>query len=262
MPRVEPVYRGVIAAGKVALRGLDLNVRSEGAEHLPRTGAVVLASNHVSFPDFLFIGQALLRTHRLVRFLCRVDIWDSPVAALMSAMRHVPVDREAPAGAYLRSRSLLRAGEVVCLFPEAGISAAYVVRAMMPGAVALARETGAPLVPVTVWGGQRLWGQKRDLDAPFPPPSITRGRTVDVRIGEPMHVPPDADVVALTRVLGERLQRSLEVLQRLPEHQPRPGEYAPWHPEHLGGDAVERVASFALDGMPRSAVTPTWGVRR
>ncbi len=256
----EPVYAAAIAAGKVAFASIDLAVRAEGTEHLPRSGPVVLASTHVSFPDFLFVGDALLSTGRLVRFLSRADVWGSaPVGAAMDAMRHVPVDREAPAGAYLRARRLLRDGEVVCVFPEAGISAAYVVRALMPGAVALARETGAPLVPVNVWGGQRLWGQKRALDAPFPRPMVTHGRMIDVRVGEPMQVGPDADLVATTRALGERLHAVQEQLQVLPEHRPRPGEYAPWYPAHLGGDAVERRASYALDAMPSSAVTPTWG---
>lgn len=254
----EWTYRATIAAGKVVLRGLDLRVRSDGAGHLPASGPVVLACNHVSFPDFVYVGQALLGTGRHVRFLCRGDIWDSPAGRVMSAMRHVPVDRRAPAGAYLTARGLLREGEVVCVFPEAGISAAYAVRAMMPGAVALARETGAPLLPVTVWGGQRLWGQKRALDAPFPRPEVTRGRTVDVRIGEPWHVAPDADLTDTTRRLGASLQATLDELQRLPEHRPRPGEWAPWHPAHLGGHALEREASYELDAMPRSAITPTW----
>ncbi len=259
MRRVEPVYRAAIAAGKVAFGALDLRVRSEGAAHVPRSGPVVLASNHVSFPDFLYVGDALLATKRRVRFLSRADVWSSPVGWAMDAMCHVPVDREAPAAAYLRARTLLRAGEVVCVFPEAGISPAYVVRSMMPGAVALARETGAPLLPVTVWGGQRLWGQKRSLGAPLPRPQALRGLTVDVRVGAPMHVPPDADLAATTRELGRRLHAVLEEVQRLPEHRPRPGEWAPWYPAHLGGDGIERAASFALDAMPRSAVTPTWG---
>jgi hypothetical protein len=72
-------------------------------------------------------------------------------------------------------------------------------------------------------------------------------------------VPQHADVTATTRELGTRLHAGLEELQRLPEHRPRPGEYAPWYPAHLGGHAVDRQESFALDGMPRSAVTPTWG---
>lgn len=257
--RRESVYRATIALGKVALRGLDISTRAGGVEHLPANGPVVLAANHVSFPDFLFTGQALLATDRLVRFMCRHDIWDSPAGRALDAMRHIPVDRQAPAAAYLRARRLLGEGEITCVFPEGGISAAYTVRALMPGAVALARETGAPLVPVTIWGSQRLWGQKRSLDAPFPRPDLSRGRTIDVTLHPALLVPPGADIAATTRELGVTLWRGLEELQQLPEHRPRPGEYAPWYPAHLGGHALERAASFELDRMPRSAVAPTWG---
>ncbi len=257
------VYRSVIRGGRALLRALDLTVRSEGQEHVPTDGPVVLAATHVSFPDFLFVGQGLLG-RRLVRFMCRSDIWDAPlpgkpVGRGMEAMRHIPVDRSAPAAAYLRGRSLLREGEAICVFPEGGISAAYVVRALMPGAVALARETGAPLVPVTLWGSQRIWAQKRSPDAPFPRPDLTRHRLVDVRFREPMHVPPDADLTATTLELGRRMHEGLEELQLLPEHRPRPGEYAPWYPAHLGGHALDRAESFRIDGMPGSAVWPTWG---
>ena len=259
----ERTYRSVIRGGQALLRALRLTVRSSGQEHVPVDGPVVLVANHVSFPDFLFVGQAMLG-RRLVRFMCRADIWDTPlpgkpVGRGMAAMRHIPVDRAAPAAAYLKARSLLREGEAVCVFPEGGISTAYVVRALMPGAVALARETGAPLVPVSVWGCQRIWAQKPTPDAPLPRPDLTRGRLVDVRFREPMAVPPDTDLVDATRALGRRLQEGLEELQALPEHRPRPGEYAPWYPAHLGGHARDRAESFALDGMPRSAVAPTWG---
>lgn len=258
--RREPWYAATIALGKVALRSLAVTTRAEGVEHLPATGPAVLAATHVSFPDFLFIGRALLDSGRRVRFMCRHDIWDAAVAGrAMTAMGHIPVDRQAPAAAYLQARRLLADGEVVCVFPEGGISAAYTTRALMPGAVALARESGAPLVPVALWGSHRLWPQKRSLEEPLPRPDLRRGRLVDVRLAAPVHVPPDADLVATTRDLGHRLHAALEDLQRLPEHQPRPGEYAPWHPAHLGGHALEREASFALDGMPRAAVTPTWG---
>ena len=259
----ERTYRSVIRGGRALLRALQITVRSSGQEHVPADAPVVLAANHVSFPDFLFVAQALL-DRRLVRFMCRADVWDTPlpgkpVGRGMAAMRHIPVDRAAPAAAYLQARSLLREGEAVCVFPEGGISTSYVVRALMPGAVALARETGAPLVPVSIWGSQRIWAQRQTLDGRVPAPDLTRGRTVDVRFHEPLHVPPGADLVDTTRRLGHVLQDGLELLQRSPGHRPRPGEHAPWHPAHLGGHAPDRAESFALDGMPTSAVAPTWG---
>lgn len=250
--RGDRLQRAVVAGGRGLLRALDLTVRSAGREHVPVTGPVVLAANHVSFPDFVFVQRAL-QPGRLVRFLCRHEIWGVPVVgAAMDRMRQVPVDRAAPAAAYLRARTLLREGEAVCVFPEGGISAAYVVRALMPGAVALARETGAPLVPVSVWGGQRLWPQRRTLDGPFPRPTPARGRLVDVVFHPPLREPT-------TEALGHVLHAGLETLQRLPEHRPRPGERAPWYPAHLGGDAVPRGESWSLDAMPRAALAPTWG---
>jgi 1-acyl-sn-glycerol-3-phosphate acyltransferase len=253
-------YRAATAVGRATIAALDVTVRAEGQQYVPASGPVVLAANHVSFPDFVFIGQALRATRRRARFMARRETWRfGLVARAMDGMGHTPVDRAAPAAAYLIARRLLGEGEVVCAFPEGGISAAYTVRALMPGAVALARETGAPLVPVSIWGSQRLWPQKRSLDAPFPRPTLSRGRLVDVRFREPMVVSPEADLTETVRELGHRLWLGLEELQRLPEHRPRPGEWAPWYPAHLGGDAVERQESFALDGMPRSAVAPTWG---
>jgi hypothetical protein len=115
------------------------------------------------------------------------------------------------------------------------------------------------LVPVSVWGCQRIWAQRQNPDAPLPRPDLTRGRLVDVRFREPLAVPPDADLTETTRALGHRLQEGLEELQALPEHRPRPGEHAPWYPAHLGGHARDRAESFTIDGMPRSAVPPTWG---
>lgn len=248
--------------GRLALRGLSLSTRWDGLEHLPRSGPVLLAANHVSYPDFVFVQQAALERARLVRFMCRHDIWASRgVAHAMDRMRHIPVDREAPAGAYLRARALLREGEAVCAFPEAGISYSYTVRPLMRGVASLARETGVPVVPVAVWGSQRLYsvGRPHAVTGKGPTPDWTRRRLVDVRFGEPFVIGPDADLTDSTHEVGHRLTAMLEGLQQLPEHRPRPGEYAPWYPAHLGGHAPDRREAMTLDSVPRSAVLPSWG---
>ncbi|NYG57071.1 1-acyl-sn-glycerol-3-phosphate acyltransferase [Nocardioides perillae] len=256
--RESPFYAATIGLGRVAMRALALDLRVRGLAHLPRTGPVLLASNHVSFPDFLFVGRAALERGRHVRFLSRHDVWGSPlVARAMDAMGHVPVDRQAPAAAYLHARRLLRAGEAVCAFPEAGISWTWTVRSLMPGVAALARETGVPVVPVAVWGPQRLWSV--DAAGAFAPPRWVRGLPVEVSLGEPVAVAPGADVTAATTDLGHRLTALLEELQRDPVHAPRPGEHAPWHPAHLGGQAPARPEVASLESLPRSAVPPTWG---
>ncbi len=244
------------ALGRGALAALGVEVRTHGLEHLPRTGPVLLASTHGSFTDFVVLEKAAIQRGRYVRFLTRYDAWVPPlVSRAMDAMQHVPVDRAAPAGAYLTARRLLLRGEALGVFPEAGISHAFTVRALMRGTAALARETGVPVLPVALWGGQRIWS----VGDPKPAPDLTRGRVVDVRFGAPMHVSPGDDVSTCTAQLGQTLTDLLEHLQLLPEHRPRPGEYAEWYPAHLGGRAPGVERGRILDELPLNALPPTWG---
>lgn len=257
----DQVYRTVNVLGNAAIRALGIDVHWSGLEHLPTDGPVLLAATHASFLDFVLVEHAARARGRLVRFMTRHDVWDVPlVGTAMTRMRHVPVDRAAPAGAYLAARGLLREGEAVGVFPEAGLSHSYTVRPLMRGVAALARDTGVPVLPVALWGAQRIWSVGLpDARGRKPRPDLTRGRRVDVAIGEPVQVGPGADPDAVTHDLGRRLTTMLEGLQLRPGHAPRPGEHAPWHPAHLGGHAPTRAEAVALDDVPRSAVRPTWG---
>ena len=249
----DTVYRAVIGAGRVTLRALDLRIELSGDEHVPTSGPVVLAANHVSFLDFLLVGLTADRSRRLVRFLARHEVFEHWASRrLMGAMGHVPVDRRAPAAAYLQARRLLHEGEAVGIFPEAGVSRSYTVRDLMPGAVALARETGAPLLPVVVWGPQRVLTAKQR-------PDLRRGRAVSLLVGAPVDVGSAVGVVEGTRMLGVTLQQMLDDLQRRERHRPEPGEHAPWHPAHLGGHALGVEEAAARQQIPGSAVAATWG---
>lgn len=251
-PGVELVYPPVIAAGHLLFRALGLRIRLDGDEHLPVSGPVVIASNHVSFLDFALVGLAARRSRRYLRFLARHDIWEYAAARpLMRGMRHIPVDRAAPAGAYVEARSALRRGEAVGVFPEAGVSTSFTVRSLMPGAVALAAATGAPIVPMAIWGPQRVLTAHQPRD-------LTRGRPVSIAMGEPLPVDHDTDVRAKTAHLGAVLQTMLERLQARPEHQPPPGTHARWHPAHLGGDAPTVLQARLAEDVPKSAVAPYW----
>jgi 1-acyl-sn-glycerol-3-phosphate acyltransferase len=227
-------------------RALGLRIELSGAERVPPHGPVVLASTHGSFLDFTLLGLAA--GSRRVRFLARHEVFDHWASgSLMRAMRHVPVDRRAPAAAYLAARRLLLDGEAVGVFPEAGISQAYDVRALMPGAVALAAATGAPLLPVAIWGPQRIATARRRTD-------LTRGRPVSIAVGEPVRVAADADVLAGTVALGDQLQTMLDGLQLEPRHRPQPGERAPWYPARHGGDAPTRVEAEPRESGPSTAI--------
>jgi 1-acyl-sn-glycerol-3-phosphate acyltransferase len=247
------VYPPVVAAGRLLFGALGLRLHIEGDEHIPTTGPVVIASNHVSFLDFTLVGLMARRSHRYVRFLARHDVWNNPVSApFMRGMRHVAVDRTVPAAAYLQARAMLRSGEAVGVFPEAGVSTSYTVRSLMPGAVALAAETGAPLVPMAIWGPQRIFTAHQPVE-------LRRGRPVSLLAGRPYGVPRGADVVTGTQALGTRLQAMLDELQSRPVHQPRPGEAPRWHPAHLGGTAPTVGQAREIETtVPRTALRPTW----
>lgn len=257
----ERTYRATNVLGRAAIRLLGVDTRWTGIEHLPEHGPVLVAATHASYPDFVLVEQAAVARGRFLRFLCRHDIWHVPVVgAAMERMQHIPVDRAAPAGAYVTARRLLRAGEAVCSFPEAGISYSYTVRSLMRGVASLARETGVPVVPVAIWGSQRISSVGvPDERGRRPRPDLTRGRRVDISFGEALRVGPADDLEEWTRGLGAVLTAQLEALQRLPHHVPRPGEVAPWYPAHLGGHAPTRAEAAHLDVVPRSALRPTWG---
>ena len=132
----------------------------------------------------MLVGLAARGSRRDVRFLARHELFGNPVAGpFLRSMRHVPVDRAAPAAAYLRARTLLRQGEAVGIFPEAGVSTSFTVRSLMPGAVALARELGVPIVPMAIWGPQRILTAHRPVD-------LRRGRPVSLLVGPPLYVDP------------------------------------------------------------------------
>ena len=124
----------------------------------------------------------------------------------------------------------------------------------------LARETGAPVVPVAIWGAQRIYSVGvPDARGKEPRPDFTRGRRIDVSFGAPVRIGAEEDLTAWTCRLGALLTEQLESLQRLPHHVPSPGEVASWYPAHLGGHAPTRAEAAHLDVVPRSAIRPTWG---
>jgi 1-acyl-sn-glycerol-3-phosphate acyltransferase len=242
------VYPPVIGAARLMFRALDLRITVTGAEHVPRSGGAVLASNHVSYLDFIFCGLAGVHRKRLTRFMAKQEVFAHPVAGpLMRGMHHIPVDRSAGAASFQHAGSALRAGEVVGVFPEATISRSFTVKEIKTGAVRLAQETGTPLVPVALWGGQRLF--TKDLPRDF----RTRGRPLSIAVGEPMAAPPGDDPEDLTAALHARMQELLDHTQRTHPDQPAHGQEAPWHPAHLGGTAPTPERARELDRAERAA---------
>ncbi|MCX4389890.1 1-acyl-sn-glycerol-3-phosphate acyltransferase [Micromonospora peucetia] len=247
----ELVYPPVIAAAKTMFRVLDLKITIEGAHHIPRTGGAVLASNHVSYLDFIFCGLGAQPAKRLVRFMAKKSVFTHKVSGpLMRGMRHIPVDRRAGAGSYATAVSALKRGEVVGVFPEATISRSLTVKDLKSGTTRMASEAGVPVLPVALWGTQRLWTKGR-------PRTLTRRHTpITILVGEPMQPADYPDANAMTVDLKVRLTALVDRAQRDYPDAPAGPDDAWWLPAHLGGTAPTLEEAAALDAPGRRTPTP------
>ncbi|MCF6526633.1 1-acyl-sn-glycerol-3-phosphate acyltransferase [Streptomyces sp. JJ36] len=228
----EFVYPPVIGAARTFFKALDLRFDMHGTEHVPRRGGAVLASNHIGYLDFVFTGLAARPARRLVRFMAKESVFRHRVAGpLMRAMKHIPVDRAEGEHAYRHALRALRSGEIVGVFPEATISPSFTLSSFKSGAARLAQEAGLPLLPMALWGTQRLWtkGRGRDFGRNHIP--------IGIRVGEPLRAAPGELATAVTERLRDRVQELLEAAQRAYPAAPRDADDAWWLPAHLGGTA-------------------------
>ena len=165
-----------------------------GAEHVPRKGGVLLAINHIGYVDFIYGGLAANPSGRLVRFMIKREMIDNRgTGPLMRSLHHIEVDRDAGVPSYRKAVDYLQAGEVVGIFPEATISRAFEIKEFKTGAVRIAADAGVPLVPVVLWGTQRLMTKDHPRD-------FSRGTSIAIRVGEPLH-PTGEDPTAETAEL-------------------------------------------------------------
>jgi 1-acyl-sn-glycerol-3-phosphate acyltransferase len=225
----ELVYPPVILTAKLGFKALGLRFLERGEDNIPRSGGAVLASNHVSYLDFIFVGLAARPSGRLVRFMAKEAVFRHRIGGpLMRGMHHIPVDRAAGAAAYRHAVTALRRGELIGVFPESTISRSFVPRPLKSGAARLAQEGGVPLIPIVVWGGQRVWTVGRR-------PTLRRRVPVSIWVDEPMAMVEGETAAELTGRLAQRLRALVdEVLASYPV----PGDDDLWWlPAHVGGGA-------------------------
>jgi 1-acyl-sn-glycerol-3-phosphate acyltransferase len=121
----------------------------EGADNIPRSGGCVLAANHDSSIDPALV---VLTTERPVRFIARAELWQPGLRRLLDALGAIPIRRgEGDHRAMRRAKRLLEAGELVAIFPQ-GTVLRFRNRRYRRGAARVALTTGAPLVPIRLFG--------------------------------------------------------------------------------------------------------------
>lgn len=244
----EKVYPPVLVVAKTMFRVLGLKFRIEGAEHLPKTGGAVLVSNHVSYLDFIFVGLGANPAGRLVRFMAKKEVFDNKISGpLMRGMHHIPVDREAGAASYKAALNALKGGEVIGVFAEATISRSFQVKEIKSGAVRMAVASNVPMIPIAVWGGQRLWTKGR------PRRLLQRNVPITILIGEPMYPKRGDNYDQVTADLHAAMSTLVERAQR---EYPEIPEGVWWQPAYLGGTAPTPEEAAAMDTKDKESRKP------
>jgi 1-acyl-sn-glycerol-3-phosphate acyltransferase len=241
-PRDRP-YRFIIRIALIVFRLFSFRFDVRGSEHLPATGGAIISSNHVSFFDFTFLGLGALPQQRLVRFMAKSAVFGHWLAGpAMRAMQHIPVDRKAGAAAFETAVRALKDGKVVGVFPEATISTSFTVKDLKAGVARMAVESGAPIIPAAVWGGQRVATKGHKV-------VLRRNVPVTVIFGEPIVPEPGEKAQSILRRTRAAMEGLLDEAQRSYPEQPAGPDDRWWQPAHLGGTAPTPEVAAASDTL-------------
>jgi acyl-[acyl-carrier-protein]-phospholipid O-acyltransferase/long-chain-fatty-acid--[acyl-carrier-protein] ligase len=205
MVRLLP-YQTTRMVARLVVRCL-YRLRVEGQENVPPSGGVLLAANHVSWADAILIGLACPRHPRMIAY---AKYFENPWLGWFGRMcRIIPIGttRKSMAESIRAARAALEEGDLVCIFPEGGITRTGKIEEFRPGFLSILKDTDVPVVPVCLKG---LWGSIFSFEGgrffwkwprrwPYP---------VSVRFGRPIHRPESAQQVQ--QAVAE-LQRGLEV---------------------------------------------------
>ncbi len=156
--------------------GLGFRRREAGWEHVPLTGPVILAANHDSLMDPPLVGASCPRP---ISYLARESLFANPLFGwVLRRVGSVPVDRDGASGKGLKTiLERLLEGDGIILFPEGTRSTDGRLQRGRPGIGLVVLKSGAPVVPVRVFGTFEAFGRHR---------KVPRWSPVAVRFGEPL----------------------------------------------------------------------------
>jgi len=203
----------------------------DGIRRIPARGPAIVAANHRSYFDVVALALVAARLGRPVRFLAKREVFDAPVVGqLARALGGIPVDRGSGSDKPLTAaRRALEAGEVVVVLPQGTIPRGRAffdpVLRGKTGTARLAAMTGAPVVPVGLWGTERVWARSArvpDVTNLLHPPRVR------VRVGRPVSLGL-TDAVADTEAIMQAITGLLPDAARL-VHEPTAEELARTQP--------------------------------
>ena len=135
------------------LARLRYSVRTVGAEHLPKTGGALIVCNHVSYVDTIILSLA---SPRPVRFLSHESFFKTPVlGSILRVFGAIPIAPGRAKDALRRASDCIRAGELVCIYPEGQLTRTGCLMELKSGFEIIARRAQCPVIVAHLDG---LWG--------------------------------------------------------------------------------------------------------
>jgi 1-acyl-sn-glycerol-3-phosphate acyltransferase len=179
---------------------LGIRVHVEGRNHVPRRGPAILAANHRSFLDSIFLPLVI---HRRLTFVAKADYFDNPKTAwFFRGVGQIPIRRDggsASERALASAIEVLRGGHLFGIYPEGTRTRDGFLHRGHTGVARLGIRTGAPIIPVGLVGTDDV----QPVDARLP----RLLRPVTIRFGEPIepdrYTTRDVDRLALRELTDE-----------------------------------------------------------
>ena len=169
--------KGVLTPTLHAAYRLDVS----GKEHVPTSGPIILAANHRSFLDSIFVP---LLIRRKVTYVAKAEYFDSRKTAwFFRGIGQIPIRRDggsASEGALLAAREVLERGNIMGIYPEGTRSRDGYLHRGHTGVARLALATGAPIIPVGLIGTDEAQPSDKKL------PRVNK--TIGVRFGTPLNI--------------------------------------------------------------------------
>ena len=178
-----------------------------GLRHVPNLGPVIIASNHLSFSDSIFMP---LVVPRKVTFMAKSEYFTSPglkgfvKKIIFQALGQVPVDRSGgrrSESAIRTGLKLLEEGQCIGIYPEGTRSPDGRLFKGRSGIARMAIDSGAPIVPVAMFNTAEIQptGQV-----------VPKVRRVEMVFGEPMYFTGDSSDLALLRQVTDEIMRGIQ----------------------------------------------------
>ncbi|MGE3242850.1 MAG: AMP-binding protein, partial [Pirellulales bacterium] len=184
------IPQATIKFGAWLLAHTFYRIRIQQRENLPEQGGAILVPNHISWVDGLLL---FCTSPRPVRMILDGGLltnwWTRGICKIVGA---IPIRNTPKAARYAieTAREALQNGELVCIFPEGGITRSGQLQSFKSGVLEIQRDTGAPIVPVYL---DELWGSIFSFRGGrffWKWPSAVP-RSVSIWFGKPIHDPPD-----------------------------------------------------------------------